>query len=351
MRLWHRLKALRPSKTTVGATWAQLWQHIVRQVIRSRPKSPISLDSPRKAGIRKPKSPGAKTASRGPKNVRPRRPLTARDYIGLFNPILADSERLEAANRILSASKIPLELRCRAKRNVDVYSRSLQAKLNHVVRTASLGQVKDPATVLPDSTYEKVQQYRDVIVAFIRSNLHDLDPHHELIITQSRLEQGSRRLSTHKPPTTNAFIDMLSRKETSLQQEQLKAAVYRVALMTCRRNLEKAVRELVNLHAFNETYIGTEPYGPVERTPDVELGELDQDPTLRARWRKAQRDLATAENALEQHEGRNADFTAWTKEATAARNQGVAGPQVESFRDERLKKHRALYEHLQGTCT
>lgn len=242
MRLWHRLKALRPSKTTVGATWAQLWQHIVRQVIRSRPKSPISLDSPRKAGIRKPKSPGAKTASRGPKNVRPRRPLTARDYIGLFNPILADSERLEAANRILSASKIPLELRCRAKRNVDVYSRSLQAKLNHVVRTASLGQVKDPATVLPDSTYEKVQQYRDVIVAFIRSNLHDLDPHHELIITQSRLEQGSRRLSTHKPPTTNAFIDMLSRKETSLQQEQLKAAVYRVALMTCRRNLEKASR-------------------------------------------------------------------------------------------------------------
>lgn len=77
------------------------------------------------------------------------------------------------------------------------------------------------------------------------------------------------------------------------------------------------------------------------------MGELDQDPTLRARWRKAQRDLATAENALEQHEGRNADFTAWTKEATAARNQGVAGPQVESFRDERLKKHRALYEHLQ----
>ena len=147
MKLWHRSRTFRPSKVAVAVSWTQLWQQVVRQFVGSRPQSPRSLDSPRAAGIRKPDSPRARPARRQSQHARPREPITARGYIDLLEPVLSDSERLEEANRILSASGISLDLRLKAKRNSDLYSRNLRQLVNRIIRIASRGQERAPAAV------------------------------------------------------------------------------------------------------------------------------------------------------------------------------------------------------------
>lgn len=351
MRLWHRSKTCRPSIATVAASWSELWQQVIRRFATSRPGYPRPLAGPRDGRVKKPVSPRARSTRRILQHNRPGAPVTARAYIDLLAPVLSDSERLEDANRVLSAPGTSLDLRSKAKRDVDLYARSLREQVVRILRTATTGQAKNPATVLSDITYERLRQLGNVLTAFLRSNVHDLDPYHESIIVHDRLQRASTRLTEHKLASTSALVNNLRNKAALLQQEQLKAAVYRVALATCRRHVEKAMKELVNIQAFNKTSHGTEPYGPFKAQPPGRLKDFDEYAELRDRWHQVRIDLATAEHAFQKSEKRHDDWAReWAKAIEAGTHrEDLAG--IEDFNDQWLKKHRADHMQLLGRNT